>query len=432
MSKLKAVIGSPINTFSGYGVMARAFAKALIKAKKDEWDIKFLSLRWGNTPFGALDPSNEYDKFILDNILSENRITYQPDIWIQISVSNEFNPIGKYNIGYTCLVETSIVPGEMVEGLNRMDINLVSSEFTKRIGQTSIWDKRDNSGNVVGTIKSEKLLIPLFIGLDTDKFKKPQSISFDLSQVKESFCFLSVGHFLPGTDILEDRKMIGRTIKAFYEMFKDKKDKPALILKSSMGTYSYMDEEATLKAITNIKDTVISKDLPNVYLIHGELTEDELCELYAHEKVKAFVLPGNEGFGLPYIEFSAVSSKPIICSPMTGHVDFLKDDFNVYVNGKIEQIHPAASNQFLLKESSMFKADIKDLGNKMEDMYRNYAKYVDNGKRQGYKSRTEFNIDKMSEKLKQILDQNVPKMSVNVPLNLPQVKKLDLPKFKKD
>ena len=62
------------------------------------------------------------------------------------------------------------------------------------------------------------------------------------------------------------------------------------------------------------------------------------------------------------------------------------------------------------------------------DLYNNYSKYVDNGKRQGYRSRTEFTIDKMSEKLGSILNQYVPKMSVPVSIQLPKLKKLDFTK----
>jgi glycosyltransferase involved in cell wall biosynthesis len=261
----------------------------------------------------------------------------------------------------------------------------------------------------------------LFIGLDTDKFKKPSNVSFDLSSIKESFCFLSVGHFLPGAVELEDRKMMGRLIKSFLETFKDKKNKPALILKSSTGGYSYVDQQRTLDVIEKVKATVSGKDLPNIYLIHGELSEEELCELYAHEKVKAFVLAGNEGFGLPYIEFSAVSGKPLIVSPWSGHIDFLSQEYNVFVSGVLESVHPSAANKYLLKEASWFKPDMKDLGDKMTDVHKNYSKYVDNGKRQGYKSRTEYNIDKMAEKLDAILKSHMPVISKPVPLSLPKL-----------
>lgn len=421
MSKLKAVVCSPIDTFSGYGTMARNFAKALLRLKKEEWDIQFLSLRWGTTPFGALDENNEEEKNIINRIIPDGQLKAKPDIWIQISVSEEFTPVGTVNIGYSCLVETSILPGEMLEGLNRMNFNLVSCEHAKSIAQTTSWDKLDQNRNKIGQLVLEKPIETLFIGLDTDKFKKPSKVSFDLSGIKESFCFLSVGHFLPGAVELEDRKMMGRLIKSFLETFKEKKNKPALILKASTGGYSYVDQQRAIDIIEKIKSTVEGKDLPNVYLIHGELSEEELCELYAHEKVKAFVLTGNEGFGLPYIEFSAVSGKPLIVSPWSGHIDFLSQEYNVFVSGVLESVHPSAANKYLLKEASWFKPDRKDLGDKMADMHKNYSKYVDIGKRQGYKSRTEYTIDKMAEKLDLILKSHMPVISKPVPLSLPRL-----------
>lgn len=429
MNKLSCVVASPIDTFSGYGVMARNFAKALLKIRKDEWDIKFLSLRWGATPFGALDENDSSDLEIINRIIPDGQLKSKPDIWFQISVSEEFTPVGTVNIGYSCLVETTILPGELLEGLNRMNFNLVSCEHAKTIATSTSWDKVDQNQKKIGELKLEKPIETLFIGLDTDKFKKPQSVSFDLSSVKESFCFLSVGHLLPGAAELEDRKMMGRLIKTFLETFKDKKNKPALILKTATSGYSYVDQERTLAIIDRIKSTVSGKDLPNVYLIHGELSEQELCELYSHDKVKAFVLTGNEGFGLPYIEFSAVSGKPLIVSPWSGHIDFLDKEFNVFVFGTLEQVHPAAANKYLLREAAWFKPDMKDLADKLADMHKNYAKYVDNGKRQGYKSRTEFSIDKMAEKLDAILKTNMPVISKPVPLSLPKLVDIKKPNF---
>jgi glycosyltransferase involved in cell wall biosynthesis len=429
MSKLTCVVASPVDTFSGYGTMARSFAKSLLKLKRDEWDIQFLSLRWGSTPFGALNKENAEELDIINKIIADGQLKFRPDIWIQISVSEEFQPIGTVNIGYSCLVETSILPGEMLEGLNKMNFNLLSCNHAKSIAESTSWEKLDQNKNKIGNLTLEKPCEVLFIGLDTSVFKKPESVSFDLSFIKESFCFLSVGHFLPGTQNLEDRKMLGRLIKTFLETFKDKKNKPALILKSSTAGYSYVDKERCLAIINNIKNQVQGKDLPNVYLIHGELTEQELCELYAHEKVKAFALVGNEGYGLPYIEFSAVSGKPVITSPWSGHIDFLDKEFNVFVNGTLEKVHPSVANKYLISEADWFKPNEKDLSNKLEDVYKNYSKYVDNGKRQGYKSRTEFSIDKMAESLDSILKKHMPVISKPVPLSLPKLAEIKKPKL---
>jgi len=320
-----------------------------------------------------------------------------------------------------------MLPGDMLEGLNRMTFNLVSSEHAKQIAQSCTWDKLDQNKNKVGQVSLQKPVETLFLGIDTNKYKKPEKVDLDLSFIEESFCFLIVGHLLPGVENLEDRKMIGRSIKSFLETFKDKKNKPALILKCSTGGYSYIDEERTLKIIRTIMSKVPSKDLPNIYLIHGELSEQDMCELYNHDKVKAFVLPGNEGFGLPYIEFSSVSGKPIICSPWSGHIDFLEKDYCVFVNGVLEQLHPSAANNFLLKEAAWFKPDEKDLGAKMEMVHKSYSKFVDGGKRQGYKSRTEYTIEKMAEKLDSLLKKHMPVISKPVALSLPKLADIKKP-----
>jgi hypothetical protein len=53
----------------------------------------------------ALDP--EADQDIISRIANTN-ITRQPDIHIQVSVPNEFQPHGKYNIGITAGIETTV------------------------------------------------------------------------------------------------------------------------------------------------------------------------------------------------------------------------------------------------------------------------------------------------------------------------------------
>jgi hypothetical protein len=62
------------------------------------------------------------------------------------------------------------------------------------------------------------------------------------------------------------------------------------------------------------------------------------------------------------------------------------------------------------------------------DVYSNYKKYIDAGKRQGHLSKTEFSYDKMAEKLKSIIDSKFDKPKV---LQLPTLKKLELPKINK-
>ena len=126
--KPTCLVSCPINTFSGYGARSRDFVRSLIEAKGDEWDIKIIPQRWGNTPEMFL--KEETDTDLLSRIVTN--ITQQPEIWVQITVPNEFQPMGKFNIGVTAGIESTMPPGEWIEGCNRMDLNLVSSEFTKQ------------------------------------------------------------------------------------------------------------------------------------------------------------------------------------------------------------------------------------------------------------------------------------------------------------
>jgi glycosyltransferase involved in cell wall biosynthesis len=374
-----------------------------------------MSQRWGNTPFGALDENDPEEADIKSRILPPGPLTKQPDIWIQHSVSNEFQPIGKVNIGISALVETTILPGEMIEGLNRMTFNIVSTEFVKQVALTTTMENRETR---VKTVVNKPIEV-LFEGVNTNIFKRIENSTFNLSDIKEEFCYLTVAHWLSG-DQGEDRKQLTTLIKSFLEAFKNKKNRPALILKTSLAGFSITEKEMIMDKFDAIRKQV-DGDLPKIYLLYGSLTNEELNELYNHPKVKAFALVGNEGFGRPYLEFSAASSKPIIASYFSGHVDFLHEDYNIFVPGKVAQVHPSAANQFLLKEASWFKADPVATSKALEEVYTNYNKYTDKGKRQGHRSRTEFSLDKMTEQLAVILDKNVPKLSRPVALTLPKL-----------
>ena len=119
------------------------------------------------------------------------------------------------------------------------------------------------------------------------KKTKKNKLYHDINDIKESFAFLFVGMWVggPETPMGEDRKNVGLLIKAFYETFKNKAKKPALILKTALVGSSYVDREEILKRIKMIRKTVNSKDLPNIYLLLGDFSDEEMNELYNHSKV---------------------------------------------------------------------------------------------------------------------------------------------------
>jgi glycosyltransferase involved in cell wall biosynthesis len=424
------VISCPADTFSGYGARSRDIALPLIKSGK--YDVKILPQRWGNTPWGFLNNENPDHKLIKDCFLSNNQLPKQPDVWIQITVPNEFQTVGKYNIGITAGIETTVCAAPWIEGLNRMSLNLVSSEHAKKVFQESRFEKRNSqTQQVEGVIQLTAPVEVLFEGANLDIYKKLDKVDGEigtiLDSIKEEFNYLFVGHWLQG-EIGQDRKDVGMMIKTFLETFRNKKQRPGLILKTSSATSSVMDREEMLSKIRAIQSQVTG-DLPNVYLLHGELLDEEMNDLYNHPKVKAFVsFTKGEGYGRPLLEAS-ISAKPVIASGYSGHVDFLDPEMSVLLPGQITQIHPSAVvNDMLIAESGWFTIDYSAAAKALEEVYKNYKKWSEGAKRQAYRSRTEFSLEKMATKLLDMLDAKVPKP---VEFKLPQLKKIELPKIKK-
>jgi glycosyltransferase involved in cell wall biosynthesis len=425
------VISSPFDTYSGYGARSRDLIKAIIET--DKYTVRLLSQRWGATPFGFCKDNPEW-AFLLDLTLSNNQLPKQPEIWAQVTIPSEFQPIGKYNIGFTAGIETTIAPADWVEGCNRMDLNIVSSEHSKQIFLNSAFEKRNRQTNALeGTIKLEKPIEVLFEGVNTDVYKvleKNTNKNIDLSSIKEEFAYLFVGHWIAG-DMGEDRKNVGLLVKAFYEIFKNKTKKPALILKTSQVGSSYVDREEILKKIKQIKETVNSKNLPNVYLLHGEFTDEEMNELYNNPKVKAMVnLTKGEGFGRPLLEFT-LTKKPLITTGWSGHVDFLNPEFTNLIPGQLTNVHQSAANQWLIPESQWLSVDNGQAGFYIKDVFENYKNYTEKAKRQAFYSKTNFSWEKMKEKLDNLLDSSLPEFPKEVSLKLPTIKKIELPKKEK-
>ena len=132
-------------------------------------------------------------------------------------------------------------------------------------------------------------------------------------------------------------------IKTFAMAFKNEKKKPALILKTSSATFSIRDRE---QIIRNIK-SALGNDWGKVpvYLLHGDLTPEEMNGLYEHPKVKAMLnFTKGEGFGLPLMQF-ALTGKPVIVSNWSGHLDFLKDGA-ILLEGELKPVHPSVADQF--------------------------------------------------------------------------------------
>jgi len=189
MNKPVFVISSPFDTYSGYGARARDVIKSIISL--DKYDVKLIPQRWGNCAWNFCSDNPEWE--YLNQYRTDPQLKSQPEIFMQITIPNEFNPVGKYNIGVTAGIESTLCKPEWVQGINRMDTTWVSSNHAKTVFENSKFNQNDKQGNKVGEITLTKPVEVVFEGANLDIYKpvtKSEIKTITLDEVKESFCYL--------------------------------------------------------------------------------------------------------------------------------------------------------------------------------------------------------------------------------------------------
>ena len=424
MSKPVFIISCPVDTYSGYGARSRDIVKSIIES--DKYDVKVLPQRWGDTPGGFLNDHKQWqflNKHIIPNIQSK------PDIWMQITIPNEFQPVGKYNIGCTAGIESTGCDVTWVEGINRMNMTWTSSQHSKGVFESLKFEKRNKQNNQIeGTVKCEKPIHVVFEGVNLDLYKHipNDNNTLDLNSIKPGFNFLFVGHWMQG-DIGHDRKNVGLMIKYFIDLYKNKNSSPGLILKASSGRNSYYGRETLLTKIKKIKSTYpLDTKFPPIYLLNGNLSDEQMNELYNHPKVKCMIsITKGEGYGRPLAEFG-LSKKPIIASGWSGQIDFLHPMHTTLLPGNLENVHPSAANNWLKKDYQWFQVSGKHFQNALKSVHQKYKKFVVPAKKQGHHIKTNFSYEAMRDLVNNILDANIPEFPKQVELSLPT---LETPKL---
>ncbi len=417
----KCIISSPLATQSGYGHHAREFIKHTFKFKENEWDIKLVSMPWGHTPYSYPIPNN-WAKNIVRLPLQE-----QPDIWVQITVPNEFQSVGKYNIGVTAGTEGDIAPTEWIECINRMQLIIVPSNFTK---QVFLNTAEKNNLQITTTIK----VVPEYFNNSTYSKNNKSAEILELSTiVQEQFCFLFVGHWLQG-NVGEDRKNISGMIHTFFETFKNKTKQPALIIKTSGATYSIVDRHSIDRKIDQLRKMhPPGTRLPNIYVLHGDLTDNEMNALYNHPKIKSMIsFTKAEGFGRPLLEFST-TGKPIIAPHYSGQSDFLKKEFMISLPGGLTEIHPSSRNQFLIEGAKWYTIDYAFAKKALKEVMKHYNKFLSLSRKHIKHSNENFSEEAVLpiyQALFNEIENNMGEIPIQQPLNLPTLNKMELPKLK--
>jgi glycosyltransferase involved in cell wall biosynthesis len=415
MSKPFLLFRGPVKTRSGYGSHSRDLLEALYQM--DLFDIKIDSCGWGSTPLTALENDNLFHKWIESNIVTS--LAGTPDVYVQVTVPNEFQRVGKFNIGITAGIETTVAPKEWIDGCNKMDLIITTSEFSANVLLSTVYNENEkNTGKLITQHRIVKPVSVLFEGVD-DKIFNNQYNGIDLD-IKEDFAFLFVGHWLKG-NIGQDRKDVGMLIRSFCQAFSNYENKPALVLKTSAATFSIKQREELSKKIKDVVNDI--KTPPTVYLLFGELSNSEMNELYNHPKIKAMVsLTKGEGFGRPLLEFT-MTGKPVIASNWSGHKDFLPMDKAIMIGGKLTEVDDSAIDNFIIKGSKWFTANYNEFAEVLKLVQKDYDKFLLKSEILREDNLNKFTLNKMKDRFQEIIKPYV--------VGQPKQKEIILPKLNK-
>lgn len=415
MMKPNLVVSCPASSRSGYGNHSRDLIRSLIKM--DKYRISIIDQRWGACPRTELLKEEFSDIAAL--VAKTPPVQSDIDIWIQITVPNEFQPVGKYNIGITAGIETDRVAPQWLEGMNRMDLTLVPSMHSVN-GFSIMYDKMNQQTNQKeGELKLEKPIHILMEGIDLDVYNKTTKIEPSIQKyfkdIKEDFCFLVCGHWMQG-EFGHDRKDIGGTIQTFLATFKNlsQRNMPALILKTGVN-FSVIEQHDYEAKIRKIMESIGSEKMPSIYLLSGDLTDSEMNSLYNHPKIKAMVsFTHGEGYGRPLAEFS-VTGKPVIVSDWSGHKDFISAN-GFLIPGEVKPVHPSSVwKDVINSESQWFFPNYGYASGIMKDCHKNYKSYLEKSRKQTQYMKDKFSLEIMDEQFKNLLDENVPKFDIEIP-----------------
>ena len=346
------LLRAPLLTHSGYGVHARQIAKWLFRVASEthNLDITTETLPWGRCHL-IIDP--EAEDGLIGQILqaSSNKKNFY-DVTIQLQLPNEWNPfLGTFNIGVTAGVETDKCNPAWIECINRMDMVVVPSEFTK---QTFL-----NTGEVTVPIVVVPEAFPESFASEPAKL--------DLG-LKTKFNFLVVGQ-LTGNNTENDRKNLPFTMKWLADTFAGCPD-VGVVIKTNSGALTQLDKRNVTGIFSKLVGEVSKPNGPTFYLLHGHMTDEEMHGLYTHPDIKALVtFTHGEGYGLPILE-AAACGLPVIATNWSGHLDFLKHGRFIPVDSKVETI-PASriDNQIFVPEAKWANPIEADAKHRLKKFY---------------------------------------------------------------
>jgi glycosyltransferase involved in cell wall biosynthesis len=314
--KKKILLKGPLLTRSGYGEQSR-FALRALRSREDLFDIFIQPLNWGNTSW--LNESTEEREWIdrtINKTVAHVQQGGQIDIALQITIPNEWEKIAPVNIGYTAGIETTRVAGEWINRATLMDRIIVVSNHSRDVYKNTQHDGRNTeTGQEITGYRVPPEIEISTVNYPVKTFKKLPKLDLELTT---DFNFLCVAQFGP-------RKNLQDTLKWFLEEFHDDEN-VGFVLKANIARNSLIDRNRLYRDLQVTLDAGFPDRKCKIYLLHGDMTDEEMHALYKHPKIHAFtLLTHGEGFGLPIFE-AAYSGIPVIVPGWSGQMDFLCDE----------------------------------------------------------------------------------------------------------
>ena len=368
MSSIKNVlVKAPALSMTGYGEQSRFLLKAL--RSRTDIDI-FLN----NTTWGASNNVSDYEEQTnwIKSLIAKTSKKYRedpdfkPDMSIQVTVPNQWQNIAPINVGYTAGIETDRVTPSWIESANHMDKVVTISRHSLDVFENTQYDvvnREDES--LVAELKLETPIEYVNYGVKTVKKDRNFKLNLDTD-----YNFLTVAQLGP-------RKNIHSLIQAFVNEFKD--EKVGLVVKGFMKNNTVKDRSASLNFVKSVASSVENRKC-KVYLLHGELTKNQMSALYQSQKTKAYVTTTHgEGFGLPIFE-AASHGLPVISPSWSGQTDFLELSEKTTLFCKIpHSLSPVQDHSIwenvIEKEAQWAYMSQEDIQKSLREVYTNHKKY---------------------------------------------------------
>ena len=309
--KFKIIVRGPVLSMSGYGEQSR-FALRSLRKHEDKFDIYVVPIPWGNTNW--INDDNEERQW-MDNHIRRTAMYLQSeenphfDLSLQITIPNEWEKMADVNIGYTAGIETTRVAPVWIEKANMIDKIIVVSNHSKNVFVNSAYEAYNKQ---TGEKINLQVKTPIeVVNYPVREFEPDANFNLDLEY---DFNYLLMAQW-------STRKNIENSIKWFIEENID--EEVGLIIKTNSQANCKIDKEFTLEERLKPLLKAYPDRKCKVYLLHGDMSPEELTALYQHPKVKCMIsLTHGEGYGLPLFE-AAYNGLPIIAPGWSGQTDFL-------------------------------------------------------------------------------------------------------------